>query len=112
VDIGLLEREEDGRVVPVGEWMMPEEDTIDIAIMKSHESMLERARSSIGAFSSDHRIALGFTGSLPKDQIPLLEQKMVEVFSEMASHCESDPREVVVQMNFVLFPLSDPGGTV
>ena len=112
LELGLLHRGEDGAVLAADEWMMPEEGTIDIAILKSHESMLERARNAVGSFSRSNRIALGFTGSVPKDRIPQLEEKMVQVFSEMASQCESEPRQVVVQMNFVLFPLSDPRGTV
>ena len=111
LNIGLLTTNADGEIEPVHEWMMPDEGTLDVALMKSHESMLEQAKEAISAFPRQHRIALGFTGSLPKNRIAELEEKMMQTFSEMASNCESDPREVVVQMNFVLFPLSDPGGT-
>ena len=110
--LGLLQQADDGTVVASDEWMMPEEGTGDIAILKSHESMLERAREAVGSFGSSNRIALGYTGSVPKDKFPELEEKMMKVLREMASQCEEEPRQVVVQMHFVLFPLSDPGGTV
>ena len=112
IEIGLLSRNEKGEILAVNEWMMPDEGTLDVVLLKSHESMLTQAKEAVSTFPREHRIALGFTGSLPRNRIAELEEKMVQTFSEMASNCESDPREVVVQMNFVMFPLSDPGGTV
>ena len=69
------------------------------------------AKQAIGTFSSSERIALGFTGSLPKGAIPVLQDKVVEAFNELASRCEEEPRQVVYHLGMVLFPLSDPRGT-
>ena len=110
LNIGLLTTNADGEIEPVHEWMMPDEGTLDVALMNFYE-LTPVIQQFNPAFWRQHRIALGFTGSLPKNRIAELEEKMMQTFSEMASNCESDPREVVVQMNFVLFPLSDPGST-
>jgi len=111
LNLGLLKKQPDGGVIASDEWLMPDGETVDIAVLKSHESMLDRARQAIGDFPKEHRIALGFIGSLPKGAIPELEEKIVLAFNEMASRCEGEPRQVVYQLSLALFPMSDPGGT-
>jgi uncharacterized protein (TIGR02147 family) len=110
LSLGLLRRNKTGDVKPTDEWIMPEGNE-DIAILKYHQAMLAQAKIAVSEFTQEHRIALGFTGSLPKNAIPKLQDKMTKLFNDMASACEQEPKQVVYQLSFVLFPLSDPETT-
>jgi uncharacterized protein (TIGR02147 family) len=105
--LGLLKSSAAGEIEAAEEWMMPEFSQ-DVALLKVHETMLERAKESVGLFPKEQRIALAFTGSMPKNLIPTLNERIERVFQELAATCEQEPRQMVYQMNFMLFPLSDP----
>jgi len=105
--LGLLVKEEDGRVHQGEALVSTEAETRALHIRNYHRMMMQRAAESLELFPIDDRDLSALTLCMGEDGIRRLKariQRFRRELLELSAH-EDDPQRVV-QLNFQLFPLT------
>lgn len=108
--IGMLEKSADGKLKQAAGAVSVADNTKSVAVYNYHQAMIRLASEALRALSPDEREMNGVTISIPKDQLPLLKEKIRafrKEINQMASSFEN-PDEVF-QLNVQLFPLTQFG---
>lgn len=110
LSLGLLRREEDGRVVPAEASVATPHEVGGLAALNYHRGMSERAREAIAEVPRDERHYCAVTVSIPLDLVPRLKRELDALQERLLDLCDSHegPRDHVYQVNLQLFPLSVP----
>ncbi len=106
-ELGLLQRNEDGRLVQSSSLLTTGAEARSIHIARYHRTMMERATQSLELVASSERDISSLTLCLGPDGIARMKERIQRFRRELLeiSDLEQDP-EQVVQINFQLFPLS------
>lgn len=107
LDLGLLARDEGGRVVQTETLLSTGAETRGVHIANYHRAMMERARESLDLIPSDERDISSLTLCLSQAGLRLFKERLQRFRRELLelSALEDEP-EQVVQLGFQLFPLS------
>lgn len=111
LDLGLLVKDEDGKVVQGEALLSTGAETRGLHIRNYHRMMMNRAAEAMDEIPSADRDISSLTLCLGRDGLARLKQRIVRFRRELLelSTVEDEP-EQVVQVNFQLFPLSrNPG---
>jgi uncharacterized protein (TIGR02147 family) len=111
LDLGLLTRDEKGRVVQGEPLLSTGPETRGLHIRNYHRTMMQCAASSMDDLPAAERDISSLTLCLSKDGLSRLKQRIQRFRRELLelATLEEDP-EQVVQVNFQLFPLSRARG--
>lgn len=107
IELGLLVRNENGRVTRGEAQVATERETSSLHIANYHRSMMERAAESIDLFPSQDRDISSLTLCISADGIRRFKERIQRFRTELLEleSMEDEPTQVV-QINFQLFPLS------
>lgn len=107
LDLGLLERDDDGRIVRGDPSLTTEHEVRSLAIANYHRQMLERAGESIETVPREARDLAAMTVCISRESITELKRRVHEFREILFEYCDRDKDpEVVFQINTQLFPLS------
>ncbi len=107
LELGLLERTEDGRLQQTENLVTTGPQTRGLHIGNYHRTMMARAASAIDLVPAADRDISSLTLCLSEDGLRTIKERIQRFRRELLelSALEDDPRQVV-QINFQLFPLS------
>ncbi len=107
LELGLLERDDDGRIVQKEATITTGAETRGLHIANYHRTMMNRAAESIDLVPSEDRDISALTLCMGEDGIRRLKRRIQRFRKELLelSTLEDEPSRVV-QLNFQLFPLS------
>ena len=112
VSLGLLARDEQGRLRQAEPLVTTGAGPLGHHIVNYHRAMLERAADALDSVPRDEREISSLTLCVSQDVLLDLKERIREFRRELLQVAElgGDP-ERVVQVNFQLFPLSEPKET-
>ena len=109
--LGLLQRDPHGRLRQENAVVSTGPQARGVQIGKYHAEMMARAAASIELVPATSRDLSALTFCLPEDGIAKLKQRIAEFRRELIEFAEAQTdRTQVVQVNFQLFPLTQPVG--
>lgn len=110
LDIGLLERDGEGRVVQAERIISTGAETRGLHISNYHRTMMDRAAAAMDEIPAADRDISSLTLCLGEDGLRRVKERIQRFRRELLdlSEIEDEPRQVV-QINFQLFPLSAAG---
>lgn len=107
LDLGLVVRDSDGRLSRGESSVATQHEVRSLAIANYHRQMLERAGASIELVARQWRDLGAMTACVSVENITELKRRIHEFRELVFELCEAEqPREVVIQFNSQLFPLS------
>lgn len=108
IELGLLVREDDGRLRQSDALLSTGPETRGLHIGNYHRAMMERASESIDLVPAEERDISSLTLCMGEDGLRRLKSRIQRFRRELLeqSELEDDPTRVV-QVNFQLFPLSE-----
>lgn len=112
LELGLLIREEDGRLVQGNPCVSTGNEMRSLAIGNFHRQMIERASAAIEDVPQREREISGVTVALNRQRFETLKKRIHELRAEILQLAEDDSAaDRVVQFNFQAFPLTSPEET-
>ena len=107
VRLGLLERDDDGRLTQASRAVSTGEVAPGLYIRNYHTELIQRALHSMHDLPADERNISALTLSVSPSTFDELKQRVLEFRNELVALCDADPRPSrVVQLNLQLFPLT------
>jgi len=107
IDLGLLVRDESGRLVQKDRHIAGVEEVKSLAMSNFQREMIERAATSIDATPADLREIGSVTFAVSRDKLMEAKKMMREFRTRLASFlAEESKADAVYQFNFQLFNLS------
>ena len=113
LDLGLLERDENGTIRPTEASVVTSHHVRGLAVRNYHSTMLARAQEAVDTFSGQERHFCSVTASIPLPLVPTLKAELDRVQERLLDLCDSQEEEAdhVIQINLHFFPLSTPSDT-
>jgi uncharacterized protein (TIGR02147 family) len=107
VDLGLLVPEEPGRLRPADVSLVTPHELAGLAARQYHLQMIECARGSL-AYPPKDRHLCGVTVAVPAPMVAVLKRELDRFQERLLELCDgaTDARQVVLQLNLQLVPLS------
>lgn len=107
VRLGLLERDDDGRLTQASRAVSTGEVAPGLYIRNYHTELIQRALHSMHDLPADERNISALTLSVSPSTFDELKRRVLEFRNELVALCDADPRPSrVVQLNLQLFPLT------
>lgn len=105
--LGLLERDESGRLVQVSRAVSTGHETRGLYLRNYHAEMMERAVRAMHDFSAEERHVSALTLSASSATVREVKRRVLEFRRELCALCDADPDPAqIIQLNLQLFPLS------
>lgn len=107
VDLGLLRRNEDGKLQQTDQNIATDEEIASTALLAFHQSMIEHGKESLSR-PADEREVSALTLSLSRNQFEQVRGKLRELHRDvqaMIADNGHEPVETICQLNFQLFDL-------
>jgi uncharacterized protein (TIGR02147 family) len=105
--LGLLERDESGRLVQVSRAVSTGEQPSGLYLRNYHAQMMERAVRAMHDIPAEERYVSALTLSASPATAREVKRRVMEFRRELVALCDADPEPAqIVQLNLQLFPLS------
>lgn len=112
LELGLLERDEDGRLTRGDASLTTGHEVRSLAIANYHRQMLERASDSIDLIDRERRDISALTVCVRPERVPELKARIQGFREVLLDLCDRDESPTVVyQLNLQLFPLTREGAS-
>lgn len=111
LDLGLLERTADGRVVQAEVTLDAGHEVRAVGARRFHRQMIERGREALDTVGPDRRDISGMTVCVRADRVEELKRRLRAFREQLMAFCDeqADP-DTVYQINMQLFPLTTAPG--
>lgn len=107
VRLGLLERDDNGRLVQASRAVSTGDVAPGLYIRNYHTELIQRALHSMHDLPADERYISALTLSVSPHTLDELRRRVLEFRNELIALCDADPQPArVVQLNMQLFPLT------
>lgn len=106
IQLGLLIRDESGRLKPADANLATEDEVVSSSIAQYHRQALERASDSIQMFPREKRDLSVVAVPVNSKSVSLLKQKISAFRKELAQLMDADGADSVYQLNIQLFPIA------
>jgi uncharacterized protein (TIGR02147 family) len=108
-ELGLLQKDDDGRIQRVSPSLTTGHEVRNVAVRNYHRQMIERAGEAIDTKPARYREVAAMTTCIEAASIEDLRQRIRTFRESLIQRCEADENpDVVYQINFQMFPLSQP----
>lgn len=105
--LGLLKRNEQGRLVQAQIDAFSGDDVVNIGLREFHRQMIQRGKDAVDLFSGSERQVSTVTFSLSAEAESKIREMINDFRQQICAVAEQDQNgERVMQVNFQLFPLS------
>lgn len=105
--LGLLERDESGRLVQVSRAVTTGQQASGLYIRNYHAQMMERAAQAMHDIPAEQRYVSALTLSASPTTAAEVKRRVMEFRQELVALCDADPHpSQIIQLNLQLFPLS------
>jgi len=109
LELGLLERDGDGRLQQRSAVVSTGAETLGMHIANYHVEMMRRATAAIELVPAPQRDISSLTFCVSPQVLPRIKKRIQEFRRELIDLIEAEPdKSQVVQLNLQLFPLSRP----
>ncbi len=107
--LGFIRKTPDGRYEPASATLTTGPRVRSIAVANYHKDMMKRAAESIERFGADERDVTSLTLSVDERTRQLMVEKVRQLRRELLAMAESQQSPSrTIQVNFQVFPLSEP----
>lgn len=109
--LGLLERDESGRLVQVSRAVSTGQQASGLYIRNYHAEMMDRAVRAMHDIAPEERYVSALTLSASPATAEEVRRRVMELRRELVALCDADPEPAqIIQLNLQLFPLSSQFG--
>ncbi len=106
ISIGMLERNEDGKLIKAPQKFRTTDDVVDTSIRRSHEETLELAKESLSRDSIDERDFTHISLAIDPKNMSMAKELIRKFQDEFATLVESGNQAEVYRLSMQFFPLS------
>lgn len=111
LDIGLLKRDESGRLAQADTHLITDDEIFNTAAYSFHNQMIDMAKEMLNTIDGANREISGVTMSVSKKQFKEIKQRVQDFRDAILKYLTDNPEmpETVFQMNVQLFPIINDG---
>ena len=106
ISIGMLERNEEGKLIKAPQKFRTTDDVVDTSIRRSHEETLELAKESLSRDSIDERDFTHISLAIDPKNMSMAKELIRKFQDEFATLVESGNKAEVYRLSMQFFPLT------